>query len=82
MALVVEIDGEDVYLLYMARAGCFYHWLLVEDQSWQDKTDIICVVPQPTYHMNSRDKLEFASNVLDFVEKKALEKRIKQVQFA
>ena len=82
MALVVEIDGEDVYLLYMARAGCFYHWLLVEDQSWQDKTDIICVVPQPTYRMNSRDKLEFASNVLDFVEKKALEKRIKQVQFA
>ena len=66
----------------MARGGCFYHSLLLEDQSWQDKTDIIFVVAQPTYRMNSRDKLEFASNVQDFVKKKALEKHnIKQVQF-
>ena len=57
MALVVETDGEDVHLLYMARAGCFHHWPLVEDQSWQDKMDVICVVPQPTYCMNSRDQL-------------------------
>ena len=25
MALVVETDGEDVHLPYMARTGCFYH---------------------------------------------------------
>ena len=82
-ALVVETDGEDVHLLYMARAGCFHYWPLVEDQSWQDKMDVICVVSQPTYRMNSRDQLEFASNVLDFVEKKTLERHnIKQVQFA
>ena len=31
MALVVATDGGDVHLLYMARAGCIDHWLLVED---------------------------------------------------
>ena len=54
-ALVLEADGEDAHLLYMARAGCFYHWPLLEDQSWQHKMDVICLVPQPTYCMNSRD---------------------------
>lgn len=58
-----------------------YHWPLVEDQFWQDKTDVICVVPQPTY-MYSRDQLEFVLNALDFVENKTLERHnIKQLQF-
>ena len=80
--LVVQTDGEDVHLLYIhyiARVGCFYHWPLVEDQSWQDKTYVICIVPQPTYCMNSRDQLEFTSNVLHFVEKKTLERQHKSI---
>lgn len=47
--------------IYMDRVRCFYHWLLLEDQSWQFKMNVICVVPQPTYGMNSKDQLEFAS---------------------
>lgn len=34
--------------IYMDRVKCFYHWLLLEDQSWQFKMNVICVVPQPT----------------------------------
>ena len=77
------MNGEDVHLLYMTWERCFYHWPLAEDQSWKDKMDAICVVPQLTYKMNPRDQLEFGSNVLDFVGKKTLERHnINQVQFA
>ena len=55
MALVIETDSEDVQKLYMARAGGFYHWSLLEDQSWQDKAYFIYGAPQPTYRMNTRD---------------------------
>ena len=62
-----------IYLTWLE--GCFYHhWPFADDQSWQDKMDVICVVLQPTYLL-----YEFKRSIriyikCPFVEKKSLER--------
>ena len=62
MALVLEIDGEDVSLHYMSHSRTLYHWPDNEDISWQE--DIICIMPPPKY-LNSRNQLEFPKDALE-----------------
>ena len=80
-ALVLDIDNEDVNLRYMAKSGSMYCWPDEDDESWQGKNDIICVIPHPAYLM--RDLLEFPEETLESVKTQVLQKdHTNQVQFA